>query len=34
MARTAAELYRLHAAHGHGEREISTLVELLGRVRK
>jgi 3-hydroxyisobutyrate dehydrogenase len=30
MARTAAELYRLHAAQGHGEREISTLVELLG----
>lgn len=29
MARTAAELYRLLAAQGKGEREISTIIELL-----
>jgi 3-hydroxyisobutyrate dehydrogenase-like beta-hydroxyacid dehydrogenase len=29
MARTAAELYRLHAAQGKGDKEISTIVELL-----
>ena len=27
--RTAAELYRLHAAQGKGDKEISTIVELL-----
>jgi 3-hydroxyisobutyrate dehydrogenase len=31
MAGTAAELYRRHAALGMGEREISSIVELLGR---
>jgi hypothetical protein len=27
--RTAAELYRVHAAQGKGDKEISTIVELL-----
>ena len=31
MARTAAELYRMHGAHGHGERELSSIVELGGK---
>jgi hypothetical protein len=29
MASTAVQLYRLLAAHGKAEREISTLIELL-----
>jgi 3-hydroxyisobutyrate dehydrogenase-like beta-hydroxyacid dehydrogenase len=29
MARTAAELYRLLTAQGKGEKEISTIIELL-----
>ncbi len=34
VTRAATELYRLHAAHGNAERDISTLVELLGAARK